>query len=112
MTCARNGCTNFADPGTLTCSESCTLQIIIDETQGAGAAKVRLEFGLFEAFTVVSLMQLAWRHPRLSGYQRSLLETYGRATQAMLARHAPMTAAFLDEGWDVSRDVPIQGDRS
>lgn len=59
-----------------------------------------------DAWTVLAIVQFAWRNPQLSPQQRRLMETFGRQLQAAIVAIEPEAAPYLDMGWHPEYDVP------
>lgn len=57
------------------------------------------------AYTAVSIIQLAWRHPELTQAQKAIVETLGRNLQALIGTASALAERSLEPGWDTSRDV-------
>lgn len=66
------------------------------------APMVVIHLGPFTAYSVVSLLQLAWRHPDLSDRQKQMAEDIGRQLQQSFRE--PLWSA-LQAGWDTGQDV-------
>lgn len=73
----------------------------LGQLQSAGS--LNLEVSPIDGFALVACLQLAWRHPRLSLSQRTLIESFAHQLQGMFAR-SPVVAQMLEMGWDRSQD--------
>jgi hypothetical protein len=70
------------------------------------ADPVRMQLPALEAYTVLAIVQFAWRNPGLDPEQKALIERFGRDLQAAIARRAPFAGETLELGWDTSYDSP------
>lgn len=68
--------------------------------------QIHVAMSAFEAYTVLAIIQLAWRHPDLNDFQKSLIESFGRALQGEIAKRAPFAGETLEAGWNPEYDVP------
>lgn len=69
------------------------------------AEPVTFEVPPFDAFSIVGLLQYAWRNPALDDGQRSMLEQFGRAVQKAVADQCPTAGDLLEDGWNRALDL-------
>jgi hypothetical protein len=66
---------------------------------------VQLNLHGYNAWVLLSAIQLAWRHPDISPRMKDRLETLGRTIQQAYA-DAPWVAELAERGWNPAHDVP------
>jgi hypothetical protein len=77
------------------------LQLGVMERDGT-VPPCTIHLGPFTAYSLVALLQLAWRHPDLTPRQKQMAEDIGRNLQQ--AFREPLWSA-LQAGWDTGQDV-------
>lgn len=73
------------------------------------ADPVRSEIPAPEAFTICTVLQLALRHPGLSGMSKAIAEKAARDLQAAIGRRSPTAGQLLELGWNPACDVAEVG---
>ncbi len=58
-------------------------------------------------YTLLALLQLAWRHPGLSQRQKDLVESFAQQFASVFADY-PTLRASLEMGWHQQLDQPYQ----
>jgi hypothetical protein len=81
-----------------------TFRRLVEELRTA--EPIRAQIPALEAYTLLAVLQLAWRHPGLSPRQRAIVEKAGRDLQDAIARRCPFAAETLELGWNPALDVP------
>ncbi len=75
-----------------------------------GDERFDLNMSVTDAICVVSMLQLAWRHPRAKGPSATIAENFARTLQACLGKgFCPELAEGLELGWNTILDVPGGG---
>lgn len=69
------------------------------------AEPMSISAGPLSAYLLAASLQLAWRHPSLGAFTRDFIEEFGRGLQK--AFEGTPLHAFLESGWDPSRDVLV-----
>jgi hypothetical protein len=84
---------------------------LADELEAAPA--LTFQVSALDAYSIVAITQLAWRHPGLSKAHTAMIERFARGMQEAIRRHTPFAAETLERGWDrafdVLREVDIDG---
>jgi hypothetical protein len=78
----------------------------------AEAEPVAIVMPALDAYSVLAIVQYAWRNPNLDAREKELIERFGRALQAAIARRAPKAGETLELGWYVAYDQPPRGRRN
>jgi len=73
----------------------------------AGADPVRSELPAPEAFTICTVLQLALRHPGLSGWSRAIAEKAARDLHEAIGRRSPAAGELLEQGWNRALDSEV-----
>jgi hypothetical protein len=63
-----------------------------------------LQIPALDAFSILAVVQFAWRNPALDTIQKHRIEDFGRALQDAIATSAPYAARVLELGWDPTKD--------
>lgn len=79
--------------------EEARLELIAAELVKVNArGPIRLEMNGQDAFALVALLQLAWRHPGLSQKQRRMIQAIVRSVQELVG-DAPELERIILDGW-------------
>jgi hypothetical protein len=83
-----------------------TVLKLAEELRGMDAtAPVYVKVTAEHAFSLLSVLQLAWRHPQLSKMHLEIIEAFGRQLQSVF-RNCPTASRIAEAGWDRGQDVP------
>lgn len=75
------------------------IEIVRRLVEELGRGRMVTTLGGLEAYTLISVIQLAHGHPALSPTQRHMIETIGRELQTAISERAPYAAETLEAGW-------------
>lgn len=73
----------------------------------AGQGSVRFTITPMDLYTLIALLQLAWRHQRLPERQRAVVERFAHQF-ALVFESYPTLRASLEMGWRTQLDQPYQ----
>lgn len=60
---------------------------------------IELQMDMLNGWVLVSALQLATRHPEMSGVMKQMLTKLGRGIQGRIAEKYPDAGKLLEKGW-------------
>ena len=83
-------------------------QLIMQRLMGLAEAerdgrdeKAIIKIGPFSAYTVIAVLQLAWRHPSLSPHQKIIIRNIADQLEPLFDG---LLAEMIEAGWDTEQD--------